>query len=633
MCFRRIQPDKVLSNSRKVLRVIPDHDRATGFCNLDLSKNSLPLERALGICWCVENDSFQFRITLKDTPLSRRGILASISSIYDPLGLIAPVTLIGKKLPQQLCIDNSSWDDDVSDEHRMVWQKWRNSLVTLESLSIRRCFKPDNFAEVKEVTMHHFSDASSTGYGEASYIRLLDVKGNVQTSLVMAKSRVTPTKSITIPRLELSAATVSANVSRVINREINFSIKKHFFWTDSQVVLGYIKNVTKRFHAFVANRIQVIHDASNRNDWHYIESSQNPADDCSMGLSAKKFLESGRWFSGPDFLLKAEPFDRIFKFSVDDNDPEVRKPPMGNIKVHTSIISGDLLSLILERTRSWTKLNRIVATMLKWKYGRKIDVELLRKAEIAIIRLLHSTVFKDEVEQITKQSNTTLKKSSPLHKLQPFLDENQLLRVGGRLQNSNLPRNIKHPLILPKNNPLTESIIQWCHTMVKHSGRWMTLNELQQRGFMVINGNSRVRYVISKCVVCRRLRGKFGEQQMASLPEDRFQEAPPFTYAAVDMFGPFVIKERRKELKRYGALFTCMASRAVHIEVTSSLEADSFILALRRFISRRGPVRQLRSDNGTNFTGADAELVRAIHEMDNKKVEEFLLTMGTDWMS
>ena len=175
-------------------------------------------------------------------------------------------------------------------------------------------------------------------------------------------------------------------------------------------------------------------------------------------------------------------------------------------------------------------------------------------------------------------------------------------------------------------------IIRWCQVNAEHAGRGITLNELRQRGFFVINGNSRVRHVISKYVVCRRLRGKLSEQQMASLPTDILNAAPPFTYSAVDIFGPFWIKEGRKEIKRYGALFTCMASRAVHLECTHTLDTDSFIMALRRFISRRGEVRQLRSDNGTNFTGAEIALRKAIQEMDQSKIAEFLLSKGTDWL-
>ena len=118
---------------------------------------------------------------------------------------------------------------------------------------------------------------------------------------------------------------------------------------------------------------------------------------------------------------------------------------------------------------------------------------------------------------------------------------------------------------------------------------------------------------------------------MADLPEDRLTPAPPFTYVGVDYFGPYVTKEGRKERKRYGALFTCLVSRAVHIEVAHSLDTDSFLNALRRFIARRGQVREIRSDNGTNFVGARRELREAINEMDQKEIVEKLRQQNIDW--
>ena len=161
----------------------------------------------------------------------------------------------------------------------------------------------------------------------------------------------------------------------------------------------------------------------------------------------------------------------------------------------------------------------------------------------------------------------------------------------------------------------------------------MTLNEVRSNGFWVVSGSSVVASMISSCVKCQRLRGAVQEQRMSDLPEDRLESTPPFTYCAVDFFGPFVIKERRKELKRYGVLFTCMTSRAIHIEIANSLETDLFINALRRFISRRGPIRQLRSDQGTNFVGARTELTQALAEMNQDKIKKKLLEEQCDWFT
>ena len=216
--------------------------------------------------------------------------------------------------------------------------------------------------------------------------------------------------------------------------------------------------------------------------------------------------------------------------------------------------------------------------------------------------------------------------------MDPFIDDDGIIRVGGRITNSTLPWKLKHPVIMPKKHPVSILIIRHFHQKIHHGGRDATLNEIRQNGFMIVNANSRVRNVIFKCVTCRRIRGKLGEQKMSNLPSERCSESAPFTYTGVDMFGPFIIKQGRKEHKRYVALFTCFASRAIHLESTASLDTDSFIMALRRFVNRRGYVRQIRSDNGSNFVGADAELKRAIKEMDQEKIKDFLLRNNIDWM-
>ena len=203
--------------------------------------------------------------------------------------------------------------------------------------------------------------------------------------------------------------------------------------------------------------------------------------------------------------------------------------------------------------------------------------------------------------------------------MDPFLDTDGILKVGGRLKRSMLDINKVHPVILPKTNLITEAIVTWCLENVAHSGRSMTVNNLVKNGLWVISANSVVQRKIFRCITCRKLRGAFEFQEMADLPKDRCIEAPPFIHCGVDMFAPFVIRERRSYLKRYCALFTCFASKAVHIEVANVMDTDSFIQALRRFIARRGAVRSIRSDNETNFVGAPNELKKALDEMNQEQ--------------
>ena len=187
--------------------------------------------------------------------------------------------------------------------------------------------------------------------------------------------------------------------------------------------------------------------------------------------------------------------------------------------------------------------------------------------------------------QCVKERKTLLKKTSSLNTLDPYLDAIGVLRVGRRITKANLAASLKNPVILPKTGHITELIIRHTHENTHYSGRGVTLIELRSNGYWIINGNAAVKHFISRCVRCRYLRGTAGEQKMANLPNSRVDPTPPFSYFAVDCFGPWYVKEGRREVKRYGTLFTCMASRAIHLEVAHSMETDSFLQALRRVIA------------------------------------------------
>ena len=172
---------------------------------------------------------------------------------------------------------------------------------------MNRSFKPEGFGGIVECSLHHFSDASQNGYGQASYLRLVDEKGIVHFSLVIRKSPVTSTKFVSIPRLELAAAALSVKISLLLRKELTIHpIIKEYFWTDSKVVLAYLNNDVKRFKVYVANRVQLIRDHSDPMQWNYIESNKNPADDTSRGVLPSNAAKVKRWVNGPEFLWKEE---------------------------------------------------------------------------------------------------------------------------------------------------------------------------------------------------------------------------------------------------------------------------------------------------------------------------------------
>ena len=245
--------------------------------------------------------------------------------------------------------------------------------------------------------------------------------------------------------------------------------------------------------------------------------------------------------------------------------------------------------------------------------------------DISTLKSLQAKVEGEE-RSTARQKKTAMRKTSSLHCLDPFQDKDGVLQVGGRIKRGSFMEEIKFPVIIPRKGHVTYLIIKHFHEKVQHQGRGMSLNEIRSNRFWVIGGTFAVAYVISKCVTCQKLRGAAQEQKMSDLPVDRLESSPPFTYCAVDYCGPWHVKEGRKEVKKYIALFTCMASKAVHLEVSNSLETDS-----RRFICQRGPVRQLHSDQGTNFIGAKRELREALQAMDQCKISSEMLKEDCDW--
>ena len=635
---------KFVSNSKEVMQSIPVEKRAKSNANKEKSigkDEDENIERALGVLWNIENDCLCFRISMKDTPLTRKGMLSTISSIYDPCGLAGPFLLKGRKIMQLVVGDKKGWEADVSEEHASAWRQWRKELVNLNNISINRCYKPKGFGNSVHISLHSFSDASDIGYGQATYLRQENEAGNISVALVMGKSRVAPLKVTTIPRLELVAAKVSVKVAALVKEEIKVENLEEFYYTDSEIVLGQLNNTEKRFRTFIANRVRTIRTYTSVSQWRHVSSKHNPADLSSRGMSADEEDKVKMWLQGPSLLL--QPRETFQKSNLENvqmdvvDDPEVIK---GVRVLGTKLVEDSLITRIEHRISSWVKMVRVLLQMMKFvkrckrmKVNHEIDIKEFEYGQSVLVKLIQQREYSEEILAYRKSSQISSKKmKTRIWRLDPFLDEDGVLRVGGRLRKSNLIDVAKHPVILPKSvasKRLAESI----HRSVQHSGRTTTTCEIRQSGFWIVNISTCVRSIIHKCVLCRLFRGKLGEQKMADLPEERVSCEGPFVYSGVDMFGPFVVKEKRSLVKRYVAMFTCLSSRAVHMETTREMSTDSFINALRRFLARRGYVKSIRSDNGTNFVGAETELRKAWMEMDHSKINDFLVSEKCEWIN
>ena len=600
----------------------------------------------------MASDTFRFKIVIKDRPPTRRGILSTVSSVYDTLGFIAPFVLPAKILLQDLCRKGLGWDDKIPEEELKRWENWLEELPTLEQFCVERCFKPLHFGTVVSCQVHHFSDASQVAYGAVSYLRLANSNREVQCSFIMGKSRLSPLKPVTIPRMELSASMLSTRLDRIIRQELDIVIHDSFFWTDSTCVLRYVTNDDRRYKTFVANRVAAIREHSMPSQWKYVGTKANPADDASRGLTADAIVQCNRWTRGPEFLWLDEESWPKTPIAVTE---EIQKEPTGHeiratFATRSSATSFDIMK-VLQQFSSWYSLKKFVAWILRFK-GRlrcaaakrkqgqelqfpkekkisPIDVDELREAERTIVKLVQSQTFKEELMSL-RSSRKEVKKSSSIVKLDPTCIE-EILCVGGRLQKSPIDQEAKHPTILPKNHHVSDLIIRHYHLVSGHSGAEHTLSLIRQK-YWIIKARVSLRRILSSCFDCRRRNAPVGQQKMASLPQDRVSpSAPPFSHVGVDCFGPFNVRRGRSTAKRYGVLFTCLSIRAIHVEVAHSLDTDSFINALRRFVARRGQPVLIRSDNGGNFVKGEKELREAVRKWNQHKIHEFLLAKDIKW--
>ena len=634
---------KWISNNRDVMACVLEDERAKSVKDLDLE--NLPVDRALGMEWNVEKDTISFHVADKPITNTRRGILSMTSSIYDPLGFVAPFVLPVKCLLQDLCKQNFGWDDTVPSEYLNKWQEW---LQWLEDVSVPRCFKPSNFGEVYSVEIHNFSDASECGNGAVSYLRLVDVHGKIHCGILLAKSRVAPPKRVTIPRLELTAATIAVNLWKTIQRELNLQdVKDVFFWTDSTIVLQYILNTERSFKTFVANRVATIHEASSPSQWHHISSESNPADCVSRGFKSSDLEKLKEWHEGPQFLrtdVRHWPSQPLHLPEIQSNDQELKKV----ISHSCTTVKEDGLLFLLHRYSSWYALQKAVAWLLRFKQFllcrnnelalKQLNCSYLNVSEIEsatreIVKLVQRQSFPEEIRAFQESSASDqpckLPKGSSLRKL-GIIMVNGVLCVKGRLHLAKLNHSAKHPMILPSKHHVTDMIINYYHRH-GHVGPSQVLASLRQK-FWILRGPSSVKRVTSRCLSCRRWNARPGEQIMAPLPLPRVCPGnPPFYSVGIDYFGPIHVKVKRSIVKRYGCVFTCLATRAVHIEVSHDLSSDSFIQAFTRFVSRRGPPVEIFSDNGTNFKGAEAEIKIALDGWNQHLIQNRLCERGVQW--
>ncbi|XP_050338216.1 uncharacterized protein LOC126764587 [Bactrocera neohumeralis] len=569
---------------------------------------------ALGVTWNQRNDTLLFSFTPKQVhkSVTKRTILSIASSLFDPLGVLSPVVITSKIIMQELWLLKLDWDDSVPQHIHQAWNCCLASLNSLSSLSLPRyCLLPN----ARDIQLHGFCDASIRAYGSAIYIRVEDSDGKVAVHLLTSKSRVAPVKKQSLPKLELCGAHLLACLyAKIKNIFTSVSITT-FFWTVSQLVLHWIKQHSVTLSTFVGNRVSDIQELTAGGQWRYVPSKENPADLVSRGCPAAD-LKSSIWFSGPHFLqenaMKWPRHTGNIELDMDIVNREKRKKTFAIVKEVNYLID------VIDGISSYLHCLRLIAWLFRFsdKCRRKYTTNTispspdeLRRASYCIIFNIQQQHFSNDIQLLRK--NQALR--SNLKFLTPFLDNVtgfELIKVGGRLDYADLPNSQKHPILLPSDSQFVLKYVRHLHLRNFHAGP-KALVAFIRLEFWIVNARDVARRIVRSCVHCVRYKPVLLQQVMGPLPVTRITPARPFERCGIDFCGPIntYLRIRGKPpTKSYLAVFVCLVTKAVHIEVVSDLSTNAFLNALKRMSGRRKMPCDIFCDNATNFVGASNQL-------------------------
>ncbi|XP_062535052.1 uncharacterized protein LOC134204246 [Armigeres subalbatus] len=405
-------------------------------------------------------------------------------------------------------------------------------------------------------------------------------------------------------------------------------------------MLAWIRSEHRRYNKFVAVRIGEILTATDVREWRWVPSGLNTADLVTKWKNGPDFSPDTPWFDGPSFLHQPE-----------DSWPQQVQTITTSEELKTIHTHSTAASLIdPSRFSQWLRLQRTMAFVLRFINNLKcrrsgvtpqlgiLCQDELKRAEEELWRVAQGDVFPEEMSILSETQGSPdarhrrVAKSSPIYKNWPFLDVRGVLRLRGRIGAATFaPTEAKYPAILPRQHIITLLITDWYHRRFRHANRETVVNEMRQR-FEISKLRALVEKVAKNCMICRVKKAAPSPPAMAPLPAARLQPfVRPFSFVGVDYFGPVLVKVGRSHVKRWVALFTCLTIRAIHLEVVHSLSSESCIMAVRRFVARRGYPVEFYSDNGTCFQGASKELQKEEITKRNNALATTFTTAQTRW--
>ncbi|XP_018577160.1 uncharacterized protein LOC108915576 [Anoplophora glabripennis] len=437
--------------------------------------------------------------------------------------------------------------------------------------------------------------------------------GHVSIHLLAAKARVAPFHKLTIPRLELLAATIGARL--YIKTVKNFSGEiESYFWSDSSTVVAWIQRKEEwATLCGVWNRVAEIRALTHPKLWRHIPGSKKPADLPSRGCSPKYLLES-KWWEGPEWLYESQdswPTDELACDELEINLEKKRKL--------TTLLCSAADEWHLDYFSGYTRTIRMVAWIYRFCYNLKHPEERRRgelttdemdKGETYVIKMIQAQSFSGEDEK-------------RLSGLNPFCDKHGILRLKTRISRREDLENFRFPMILPSKHPVVEKLILEMHKEKSHAGPRILLSLLRE-SYWILGGRRTIKSTLSQCVVCKRYNSKHFVVEPPPLPKDRVRDEVAFEMTEVDMAGPLYLQTGEKA---WVCMFTCAVYSAVHFELCTSMSSPCFMKAFRRFVARRGRPKVIYSECGTNFVGTE----NALSQLDWETIFRETSTQRIKW--